>query len=91
MIQPPKKFFFGGVQGNLIPQGELKVVGDLPKDALQGRPRKSNSPRGIESGQACPGCHRHIRPRKSNSPRGIESFFGVVAWLPPTARRSKEI
>jgi len=37
------------VQGNLIPQGELKVI-DLDGERLTLKsPRKSNSPRGIES------------------------------------------
>jgi len=40
------------VQGNLIPQGELKVPVLTIKVLIDSSPRKSNSPRGIESASA---------------------------------------
>jgi len=62
------------VQGNLIPQGELKVDLLSSIDAWCICPRKSNSPRGIERLELEGLGLDAFRPRKSNSPRGIESF-----------------
>ena len=46
---PPGWYLGQSVQGNLIPQGELKASEALGVAVAVARPRKSNSPRGIES------------------------------------------